>query len=126
MLSRRRTCCQSPVRRPPRLRWAGPRAWLGGGVPRVRRFVEKADQARAAALVAAGALWNSGLFAWTARRFRAETTAVATELAPHLDLLRSGEVEAVFARVTPVAVDVSHFERSSRVAVVPGACSWED
>ncbi|OFV91225.1 MAG: hypothetical protein A3J75_01845, partial [Acidobacteria bacterium RBG_16_68_9] len=99
---------------------------IEGEARRVRRFVEKPDQARAAALVAAGALWNSGLFAWTARRFRAETTAVATELAPHLDLLRSGEVEAFFARVTPVAVDVSHFERSSRVAVVPGAFPWDD
>ena len=99
---------------------------IEGDAHRVKRFVEKPDQARAAALISAGALWNSGLFAWTARRFRAETTAVAEELAPHMDLLLAGDTAAIFAGVTPVAVDVSHFERSQRVAVVPGAFPWDD
>jgi mannose-1-phosphate guanylyltransferase len=93
---------------------------------RVLRFVEKPDGARAEALIARGALWNSGLFAWTAERFFLEARAHAPEIAPHLELLAAGEAEAFFAGVTPIAVDHSHFERSDRVVVVPGAFAWDD
>jgi mannose-1-phosphate guanylyltransferase len=103
-----------------------PGAEIEAGVMRVTRFIEKPDAERAARLVAAGALWNSGLFAWTARRFFAETAAHAPELAPHLDRLVAGDVAGFFAAVTPIAVDVSHFERSNRVAVLPGAFPWDD
>ena len=99
---------------------------LDADARRVVRFVEKPDRARAEALIAAGALWNSGLFAWSADRFFAEARAHAPELAPHLDLLLGGAVEEFFARVTPIAVDHSHFERSTRVVVVPGAFAWDD
>lgn len=103
-----------------------PGARLEGDARHVARFVEKPDGERAAALIAAGGLWNSGLFAWTATRFFAETEAVAPELAPHLATLTAGDVESFFAAVTPIAVDVSHFERSARVAVVPGGFPWDD
>ena len=39
-----------------------------GGARTVARFSEKPDAATALDLMAAGALWNSGLFAWTAER----------------------------------------------------------
>lgn len=96
------------------------------GVRRVARFTEKPDPDSAQRLVAAGALWNSGMFAWTADRFFAETVAHAPELAPHLDRLAANDVAGFFAAVTPVAVDVSHFERSDRVVVLPGAFPWDD
>jgi len=99
---------------------------LGGNARRVARFVEKPDATRAAELIQGGALWNSGLFAWTAARFFAETHAVAKEIAPHLPALRRGDVAAFFRDVTPIAVDVSHFERSKRVAVVAGRFPWDD
>jgi len=99
---------------------------LGGDARRVHAFVEKPDIDRAERLIAEGALWNSGLFAWTAERFFAETRSVAPELAQHLDLLEAGNVSEFFASVTPVAVDVSHFERSQRVACVPGRFPWDD
>jgi mannose-1-phosphate guanylyltransferase len=99
---------------------------LAGGARRVSRFVEKPDAARAAQLIQAGALWNSGLFAWTAARFFAETEAVAREIAPHLPALRAGDVAGFFRAVTPIAVDVSHLERSGRVAVVAGEFPWDD
>jgi mannose-1-phosphate guanylyltransferase len=98
----------------------------GDGVWAVARFTEKPDEARAARLIAAGALWNSGLFAWTARRFFAETEAHAGEIAPHVARLRADDPEAFFAAVTPIAIDVSHFERSRRVMVVPGRFPWDD
>ena len=103
-----------------------PGAEIEPGVRRVTRFTEKPEAERAAQLVAGGALWNSGLFAWTARRFVAETIAHAPELALHLDRLAVDDVAGFFGAVTPIAVDVSHFERSRRVAVVPGAFPWDD
>ncbi|MBI4421678.1 MAG: mannose-1-phosphate guanylyltransferase [Gemmatimonadetes bacterium] len=99
---------------------------LDGDARRVVRFVEKPSAARAAELIRQGALWNSGLFAWTARRFLAETEENAPEIAPHLARLRENDVAGYFATVTPIAVDVSHFERSRRVAVVPGRFLWDD
>jgi len=93
---------------------------------RVRRFIEKPSADRAQSLIAEGSLWNSGLFAWSAARFLAETKAVAPEIAPHLPHLEAGDLEAFFAAVTPVAVDVSHFERSRNVAVVAGEFPWDD
>ena len=93
---------------------------------RVARFVEKPDRERAAELMARGALWNSGLFAWTAARFFAETAEHASEIAPHVDTLARRGPAAFFAAVTPVVIDISHFERSRRVAVVPGRFDWDD
>lgn len=99
---------------------------MSGGARRVARFVEKPDAGRAAELIKAGALWNSGLFAWTAARFFAETDAVAKEIAPHVARLKRGDVAGFFRDVTAIAVDLSHFERSRRVAVVSGKFPWDD
>ncbi len=57
---------------------------LGDGARMVARFSEKPDAATALDLMAAGALWNSGLFAWTAERLLAEVEAHTPEVAPHL------------------------------------------
>ena len=92
----------------------------------VDEFIEKPGAERARSLVAEGALWNSGLFAWTAKRFDAETRAHAPELAPHLGQLARGNVDGFFAAVTPIVIDKSHFERSASVAVVPANFPWDD
>lgn len=97
-----------------------------GATRKVARFTEKPNSEEAVRLVASGALWNSGLFAWTAARFLAETRAVATEISGVLAQLEAGDVKDFFANVTAIAVDYSHFERSDRVAVVPGDFPWDD
>lgn len=99
---------------------------LAGDARRVLRFVEKPDAARAMELIRQGALWNSGLFAWSAQTFLRETEALAPEIAPHLPRLRQNDVAGYFASVVPIAVDVSHFERSRSVAVVQGRFPWDD
>jgi mannose-1-phosphate guanylyltransferase len=99
---------------------------LEGDARRVDRFVEKPDAENATQLMAQGALWNSGLFAWTVRRFRDECVAHAPEIAPHLASLEAGNVDDFFATVTPIAIDHSHFERSDRVGVIPGQFLWDD
>jgi mannose-1-phosphate guanylyltransferase len=43
-----------------------------------------------------------------------------------MGLLGRNDVAGFFNAVTPIAVDVSHFERSDRVACVPGQFPWDD
>src|SRR5918993_1272020 len=99
---------------------------IGDGARMVARFSEKPDAATALDLMAAGALWNSGLFAWTAERLLEEAEAHTPEVAPHLPALRAGNVEQFFRDVTPISIDVGLLERSSSVAVVTGAFAWDD
>jgi mannose-1-phosphate guanylyltransferase len=115
-----------PTRPDPGFGYIVPGAALDDMTAAVERFVEKPDPAEAADLIGLGALWNSGLFAWTSRRFFEETESLASEIAPGLDALRRGDVREFFAAVTPIAIDVSHLERSRLVAVVPGRFPWDD
>lgn len=97
-----------------------------GVARRVARFVEKPNADRAAALVAAGALWNSGIFAWPVGAFldevRAHCPAVATPLAE----CGNDPVRFFSAVSDPIAVDVGVLERSARVYVLPGSFGWND
>ncbi|MBI4543253.1 MAG: mannose-1-phosphate guanylyltransferase [Gemmatimonadetes bacterium] len=99
---------------------------LGRTARRIARFVEKPSAERADALLAEGALWNTGLFAWTARRFRAEIATHTPEVAAGLEALDRGDVAAMYAAVRPVSVDVGLFERTTRAAVVAGDFGWDD
>jgi mannose-1-phosphate guanylyltransferase len=92
----------------------------------VARFSEKPDAATALDLMAAGALWNSGLFAWTARRLLDEVARHTPEVAPALPALFAGDVAKFFREVTPISIDVGLLERSDAVAVVSGAFAWDD
>ena len=92
----------------------------------VLRFAEKPDAGTALDLMAEGALWNSGLFAWTAGRLLAEIEAHTPELARELPRLAAGDVAGFFAAVPVTSIDVGVLERSERVAVVPGHFDWDD
>jgi mannose-1-phosphate guanylyltransferase len=92
----------------------------------VARFTEKPDAATALDLMASGALWNSGLFAWSAATLLEEIARHTPEIAPHLPWLDRGDVAGFFAAVTPVSIDVGLLERSPAVAVVPGRFTWDD
>ena len=92
----------------------------------VVRFVEKPRPAQARQLRRRGALWNTGLFAWSAKRFLLEATAHARELRAAWPALAAGDVAGFFARVRPVAVDVAVLERTRRLAVVVGRFTWDD
>jgi len=99
---------------------------LDDTVRMVARFAEKPDAKTALNLMAEGALWNSGLFAWTATRLLAEIREHTPEIAPHLIRLAEGDVAGFFAAVGAVSIDVGLLERSQRVAVVPGHFDWDD
>ncbi len=97
-----------------------------GSARTVKRFIEKPSPTRAALLRRRGALWNSGLFAWSAARFLGEAGAYAKELAAGWTALTNGDAPRFFAAVTPVAVDVAVLERTPRLAVVTGTFAWDD
>jgi len=103
-----------------------PGAPLADGVRMVARFSEKPDAATVLDLMAAGALWNSGLFAWSAELLLAEVEAHTPEVAPQLPALKAGNVGEFFRGVTPISIDVGLLERSGSVAVVSGAFAWDD
>lgn len=99
---------------------------LAEEVRAVDRFTEKPDADTARRLVTQGALWNTGLFAWTAARLMEEVRTCAPEIASGLARLDAGDVAGFFQGITPVSIDVGVFERSGRVAVLPGAFAWDD
>ncbi len=99
---------------------------LDGAARAVERFIEKPDAAHALDLMANGALWNSGLFAWRATDLRREVMSHTPEIAPYLERLEAGEIEAFFRDVRSVSIDVGVFERSEAVAVVAGEFPWDD
>jgi mannose-1-phosphate guanylyltransferase len=103
-----------------------PGAPLDAGARTVARFSEKPDAAAALDLMAAGALWNSGLFAWTAARLLAEVERHTAEVAGALPCLEQGDVAGFFRTVAPISIDVGLLERSDAVAVVSGAFAWDD
>jgi mannose-1-phosphate guanylyltransferase len=98
----------------------------GTAARRIARFVEKPSRERATALIAEGAAWNTGLFAWTARRFRAELEAGTPEIAGALAALDAGDVAGFFRGVRPVSVDVGLFERTARGATLTADFGWDD
>jgi mannose-1-phosphate guanylyltransferase len=107
----------------------------GGGVHRVRRFVEKPDLATATAYVESGRfLWNASMFIWRVDSFM-------EELRRHLPDVAEGVVQIAEAWGTPVQEDVMGeiwptlpdvtidngiMEVSDRIAVVPAEMGWSD
>ena len=96
-----------------------------GAARHVARFIEKPDLAKAQALVAAGCLWNSGIFAWRAGDFLDELAALCPEVALPLSA-HGDDATAFFGAAQSIAVDVGVLERSNRVMVVPGDFGWSD
>lgn len=101
---------------------------------RIDRFVEKPDEATAAALIDQGALWNSGMFVFPVAILLEELD----RLQPHLMAAVRGAVRSAsdhpwgialgseFSRAPSIAIDVAVMEQTSRAAVVLLAAEWSD
>ncbi|MCF4125823.1 mannose-1-phosphate guanylyltransferase/mannose-6-phosphate isomerase [Methylobacterium sp. SyP6R] len=101
----------------------------------VERFLEKPDAARAAGLIAEGALWNGGYFLFRADVMLDELAAhapavlaaakAAFETATRdLDFVRLGE--EAFARAPQISIDYAVMERTARAGVLPVSFPWSD
>ena len=105
------------------------------GLHAVAQFIEKPDAQGAAALMAAGALWNAGMFVFTAETMLEELQLHAPDVLSavrralegagrDLDFIR---LEADAFRASPnISLDYAVAERTHRIAVVPADMRWSD
>lgn len=114
-----------PSRADPGFGYIEPGEPIDGEVRRVARFIEKPGREQAEQLVAAGCLWNSGIFVWRVSDFLEEVRSLTPEVSVALQEHTDDRV-AFFAAVQSVSVDVGVLERSSRVVVLPGDFGWDD
>jgi mannose-1-phosphate guanylyltransferase len=117
-----------PTRPDPGLGYIEPGRETENGAREVRRFVEKPTRERAEWMAHEGYLWNSGIFAWVVGDFLSEVRSLTPEVAPALAAhsARASDIDAFFAAVTPVSVDVGVLERTTRIRVIPGDFGWDD
>lgn len=98
-----------------------------GGAQRVQRFVEKPSVDAAQALIAAGALWNTGICVWRAHVVLDALVRHTRELsAAAMIALEAGDHDGFAARVERVSVEHGLLARSDRVVVLLGEFGWDD
>lgn len=105
------------------------------GVRRVTRFVEKPDAPTAQRYVAAGYLWNSGMFLFRASELLSELERLHPQLVEACREALTGAVRDgdfirlqadAFARAPSLSIDVAVMERTDRAAVLPVDIGWSD
>ena len=105
------------------------------GARKLERFVEKPDREAAAGYLAAGYLWNSGNFIFSAARMLGEFEAFAPEVLAaataavdgavrDLDFLRLDPVS--FARAPRTSIDYAVMERTRHAGVIEATFDWSD
>jgi mannose-1-phosphate guanylyltransferase/mannose-6-phosphate isomerase len=108
---------------------------IGGGVHKVKRFVEKPDAATAKKYVSDGYLWNSGNFLFRAEVLLSELTRLEPEMAAAIEAaVKNATTDLGFLRLAPDAfarapqksIDYAVMEKTDRAAVVAGDFGWSD
>ena len=101
----------------------------------VKRFVEKPDADTAASLVAAGLLWNSGMFAMTTTRYLEELERFRPDILAAVKQSWEKKTQdgdfcrldaASFAACPAESIDYAVMERTDKAAVVPADMAWSD
>jgi mannose-1-phosphate guanylyltransferase/mannose-6-phosphate isomerase len=108
---------------------------IGGGVHKVKRFVEKPDAATAKKYVSEGYLWNSGNFLFRADVLLSEVARLEPEMAAAIEAaVKNATTDLGFLRLAPDAfarapqksIDYAVMEKTDRAAVVEGDFGWSD
>ncbi len=108
---------------------------LGADVYAVARFVEKPDEAKAAAYIAQGYLWNSGNFVFAAKDLLDEYAAHDPETIAAADraIDKAGTdlgfvtIDAdAFGQAKATSIDYAVMEKTRRAAVIPVGYGWSD
>ena len=97
-----------------------------GGAARAKAFVEKPDAERAAALIAGGALWNTGIYVWEAGQVLDLLEELVPEVAPGLAALRRNDPDAFGRKVQSASIERGLLERTERLVVLQTDCGWDD
>jgi mannose-1-phosphate guanylyltransferase/mannose-6-phosphate isomerase len=107
-----------------------------GDALKVRRFVEKPDQAKAESYVVSGNFyWNAGIFLMSARALIAAFEAYAPDILEgcrrtlmraqvDLDFLRLDA--QTYGAIPDISIDYAIMEKAENVACVPLAAQWSD
>lgn len=88
--------------------------------PKSGKFVEKPNAKTAAEYVAAGYLWNAGMFIASASTFKSQFAVHA----PHLLGLKA--TPKVYESLPKISFDFAIMEHQDKVEVVPADCAWDD
>lgn len=92
----------------------------------VARFVEKPDAPTAEQFVAAGYLWNSGMFVFRADVFMALLREHQPEIHARLLALDDANLASQYAELPNISIDYGLAEKAARAAVVPVEMRWSD
>jgi len=101
---------------------------------RVARFVEKPNEVRARRYVESGSFdWNSGMFAWSARRIVAEIEKHLPEVLGALASVAAGagpvppdDLVAAYAEIESISIDYGILEKAVDVEVASAPFVWDD
>jgi len=108
---------------------------VGANLFKVRRFLEKPDLATAKRFIAAGNFfWNLGTYIWQADTFFAELAKTSPQLFQQATAIKQAwgkqnywaTMQAVYQKVTPIAIDVAVSEKSRNLLLVPVKFDWQD
>jgi len=101
---------------------------------RAVRFVEKPEQEEAERLVAAGYVWNPGMFIWSVDVILAEFRRWLPQMYGRLEAIRDGIDsphrdsirEREYLQMVPETIDYGIMERAKILATIPTAFGWSD
>ncbi len=103
---------------------------VGEGALRIRRFVEKPDQATAEGYLQAGNFfWNSGMFAFRASVMRAEFQRHQPGMLQKMEsILSAADAPALkgYETLEDLSIDVAIMEKTDRGVVLPSDFGWSD
>ncbi|MBR5149721.1 MAG: cupin domain-containing protein [Bacteroidaceae bacterium] len=91
----------------------------GKDILRVKRFTEKPDVARAEALLAEGAFWNGGVFAF-------RLGYMVNILEKYIKAASFDELRSRYSELPKISFDYEVAEKASSVAVLPFSGKWKD
>ena len=101
---------------------------------RAMRFVEKPDRETAAGYVAAGYVWNPGMFIWRVevildhfRQLLPETFEALTVIGASLGTdQEASTLGRVYPTIPVQSIDVGIMETAPRIATIPASFGWSD
>jgi mannose-1-phosphate guanylyltransferase/mannose-6-phosphate isomerase len=93
---------------------------------RLQAFIEKPQSPRAGQMMAAGWLWNSGIFAWQAMTWLDEVRRRVRGANRGVSAVLRGDIRTGYRLLPRQSIDRAVFERGAAALVVEGGFGWED
>lgn len=100
----------------------------GKGALEVKRFVEKPVVEKAKQLIAEGAMWNSGIFVFSAATFRNELKLHATNISNEVEKLTGdlSNLAEVYRNLPSISIDYALIEKVKGLKCIRATFDWSD